>query len=184
MQTVFVMQRHTCTRCDVFPAWVRMIMSCWELDILLVLPPRQSLVVTGTRKLPLPAGSWLIGQSRRGKCPSQWAVKDSGPGILSFSTLCFAKLILTVNIKEPLTWESARVWTAPTPSRATCPRFIMISHRPLVFSLFIPSQWCYHITVAFTILFLHSYLHWWKPCPSTAIKSILKIPCNKYNYYK
>lgn len=67
-----------------FSAWVRMIMSCWELDIPLVLPPRQSLVVTGTRKLPLPAGSWLIGQSRRGKCPSQWAVKDGGPGILSF----------------------------------------------------------------------------------------------------
>lgn len=90
-----------------FSAWIRMIMSRWELDILLVLPHRQSLVVTGTRKLPLPAGSWLIGQSRRGKCPSQWAVKDAGHGILSFETYCFAKLILAVNIKEPLrTWES------------------------------------------------------------------------------
>lgn len=58
-------------------------MSCWELGVLLVVQPRQSLVVTGTRKLPLLAGGWLIGQSGRGKCPSQWAMKDSRPRILT-----------------------------------------------------------------------------------------------------
>lgn len=86
---IFFIQLHTCVWWDRF-CQVRTIMSCWELDVLLVLQSRQSLVVTGTRKLPLPAGGWLIGQSGRGKCPSQWAGKDSRPRILSLSSKNFA----------------------------------------------------------------------------------------------
>lgn len=85
-------------------------MSCWERDVLLLLQLRQSLVVTGTRKLPLPTGCWLIGQSGRGKCPSQWVEKDSRPRHTHSPprTLRFAELILTVDIKElQLTWEWA-----------------------------------------------------------------------------
>lgn len=54
---------------------------------------KQSLVVTGTRKLPPPCRrliDWAVRQSWRGKCPSQWAGKDSRPGMLSLSSKKFA----------------------------------------------------------------------------------------------
>lgn len=66
VRTTFFIQHHTCICRDTF-CQVGMIMSCEEPDIPLLLQPRQSLVVTGTQRLPSPCRRLI-----------DWAVKKRG----------------------------------------------------------------------------------------------------------